>query len=159
MKLGAFALIAILFYGIRFSSLIYQVVWTRMLALVFGSTTYATATVLAVFMGGLALGSFLAAQVADRIKRPFLWYGILEGLIGIWALFALPCLIRLLRSIGFSGKNFTFRHSRLASFDLERHLQSSLFRPVAWARLCRFCRSSSRLLFPLLENALALCTL
>ncbi len=59
-----------------------------MLVFVFGSTTFATATVLAVFMGGLALGSFLAGRQADRIKRPFLWYGILEGIIGGWALLA-----------------------------------------------------------------------
>lgn len=59
-----------------------------MLVFVFGSTTFATATVLAVFMGGLALGSFLAGRLADRINRPFLWYGILEGIIGVWALVA-----------------------------------------------------------------------
>lgn len=59
-----------------------------MLVFVFGSTTFATATVLAVFMGGLALGSYLAGRKADQIKRPFLWYGILEGIIGVWALIA-----------------------------------------------------------------------
>ena len=40
------------------SGLIYELSWVRQLELVFGSTTYAVATVLAVFMGGLALGSF-----------------------------------------------------------------------------------------------------
>lgn len=59
-----------------------------MLVFVFGSTTFATATVLAVFMGGLALGSFIAGRKADEIRRPFLWYGILEGVIGVWALIA-----------------------------------------------------------------------
>lgn len=39
-------------------------------------------------MGGLALGSYLAGRVADKIHRPFLWYGILEGVIGVWALLA-----------------------------------------------------------------------
>ncbi len=79
-------LIIILFVASGFSSLIYQVVWTRMLVFVFGSTTFATATVLSVFMGGLALGSFVAGRRADLVKRPFLWYGILEGIIGVWAL-------------------------------------------------------------------------
>ncbi len=59
-----------------------------MLVFVFGSTTFATATVLAVFMGGLALGSYLAGRRADNIKHPFIWYGILEGIIGVWALIA-----------------------------------------------------------------------
>ncbi len=83
-RLG-FSLIVTLFVASGLSSLIYQVVWTRLLVLVFGSTTFATATVLAVFMGGLALGSYLAGRVGDRIKRPFLWYGILELIIGAWA--------------------------------------------------------------------------
>jgi spermidine synthase len=81
-----FALTAVLFVASGFSSLIYQVVWTRMLVLVFGSTTFATSTVLAVFMGGLALGSFVAGRVSDKIKRPFFYYGVLEGVIGLWAL-------------------------------------------------------------------------
>lgn len=71
-----------------FSSLVYQVLWTRLLVFVFGSTTFASSTVLAVFMGGLALGAFVAGRFADRLKRPFLWYGILEGVIGVWALLA-----------------------------------------------------------------------
>ena len=57
-----------------------------MLVFVFGSTMFASSTVLAVFMGGLAIGAFFAGRFADRMKRPFLWYGILEGIIGVWAL-------------------------------------------------------------------------
>ncbi len=66
----------------------------RILVLVFGGTTLATSTVLAVFMGGLALGSFLAARYSNQIARPFLWYGILEGGIGAWAIVA-PLLFSL----------------------------------------------------------------
>ena len=84
--LFAFCLVALLFFASGFSSLIYQVVWTRMLVLVFGATTFATSTVLAIFMGGLALGSFAAGRVSDRVRRPLLWYGVLEAIIGIWAL-------------------------------------------------------------------------
>ncbi len=80
-----FLIIAFLFLLSGMSSLIYQVIWTRMLVFVFGSTTFATSTVLAVFMGGLALGSFIAGQVADRTKKPLFIYGALEGIIGIWA--------------------------------------------------------------------------
>jgi spermidine synthase len=76
----------VLFFASGFSSLIYQVVWTRMLVLVFGATTFATSTVLSVFMGGLALGSFIAGRLTPRIKRPLIWYGALEAIIGVWAL-------------------------------------------------------------------------
>ena len=47
------------------ASLAYQVVWMRRLALVFGSTTLATSTVLAAFLGGLALGACIWGLVAD----------------------------------------------------------------------------------------------
>ncbi|HWF87908.1 MAG TPA: hypothetical protein VN659_03710, partial [Pyrinomonadaceae bacterium] len=52
------------------TGLIYEVLWARMLGLVFGATTLAVSTVLAAFMGGLALGSALAGKLARRIKSP-----------------------------------------------------------------------------------------
>lgn len=81
-----FLAIIVLFFSSGFSSLIYQVVWTRTLGLIFGATTFATATVLAIFMGGLALGSWVAGRYADRVKHPLVVYGILEGAIAVWAL-------------------------------------------------------------------------
>jgi predicted membrane-bound spermidine synthase len=42
--------------------LVYEVVWLRMLGLVFGHTVYAITTVLAAFMAGLALGSLLSCE-------------------------------------------------------------------------------------------------
>lgn len=81
-------IVVLLFILSGLSSLIYQVIWTRYLVFVFGSTSFASSTVLAVFMGGLALGSFVAGRFADKIKNPFLWYGILEGVIGLFALIA-----------------------------------------------------------------------
>lgn len=82
-------IVALLFFLSGASSLIYQVIWTRQMVFVFGSSTFASATVLSAFMGGLALGSFVAGKIADKFKNPFLLYGILEGIIGIWA-FAAP---------------------------------------------------------------------
>lgn len=78
-----------LFFLSGVSGLMYEVVWVRMLTRVLGSTTYAMSTVLAVFMGGLALGSFLAGRFADRFKRPFLWYAGLEVAIAGSALLSL----------------------------------------------------------------------
>jgi len=39
------------------AGLVYEIVWTRMLGLVFGHTIFAVTTVLAAFMAGLALGA------------------------------------------------------------------------------------------------------
>jgi spermidine synthase len=79
-----FLLLALFLSGI--SGLTYQVLWLRLLSLVFGVTAYAASTVLASFMAGLALGSFLAGRVALRARRPLLWFGCAELLIGLSAL-------------------------------------------------------------------------
>ncbi len=64
----------------------YQIAWVRLLALTFGVTIYAVSTVVAAFMGGLALGSFLGGRIADRVKRPILLYAAAEVVIGVMGL-------------------------------------------------------------------------
>ena len=66
----AFNFLAICFLFSGATGLIYEVVWARMLGLVFGATTIAISAVLAAFMGGLALGSALAAKRISRITKP-----------------------------------------------------------------------------------------
>jgi spermidine synthase len=68
------------------AALIYQVLWTRQLSLVFGVTVYAATTVLACFMAGLALGSYAAGRLSDRIDRPVHIFALAEFFIGITAL-------------------------------------------------------------------------
>ena len=74
-----------LFFLSGATALAYQTVWVRELQLVFGTSTFAISTVLASFMGGLALGGFLMARVADRVARPLATYGALEIGIGLYA--------------------------------------------------------------------------
>jgi len=73
--------------------LVYEVVWTRMLGLIMGSTTFSITTVLTSFMGGLALGSYLAGRWIDRSRNPLGVYGALEGAIGAYCI-SVPFLIR-----------------------------------------------------------------
>lgn len=87
--------LALLFFLSGVSGLVYQVLWLRVLALVFGVTTWAAATVLSSFMGGLALGSFAGGRLADRSRTPLLWYGLAEILVGLSAL-ATPAALELL---------------------------------------------------------------
>jgi spermidine synthase len=68
------------------AGLAYEVVWTRSLSLIFGVTAFAAATVLAAFMGGLALGSWALGRGVDRQKHPLLVYAVLETGIGLYAL-------------------------------------------------------------------------
>jgi len=58
-----------------FSALVYEVVWTRLLALVIGPTTYAFATMAAAFVSGLAIGSAAGARIGRRADSPVLWLG------------------------------------------------------------------------------------
>lgn len=80
------ALVLACFFLSGASGLILELIWTRMLTLVFGSTTLAVSTVLTSFMGGLGLGSYLAGKVADRVKDPVRAYAVAEAAIGAYAL-------------------------------------------------------------------------
>ncbi len=77
------------------TSLIYELLWTRILSFAFGSTSLAFAAVLAVFFLGLAAGAQLGGRFAASLKSPLLAYGILEGFIGIMACILFPLLFRL----------------------------------------------------------------
>lgn len=69
------------------SSLIYEVIWMRQLTLIFGSTVFATSTVLTAFMAGLALGSFYFGRKIDTIAQsPLRLYALLEAGIGAFCL-------------------------------------------------------------------------
>jgi spermidine synthase len=60
------------------AALVYQVVWTRSLSLVFGGSHLAVTTVLAVFMGGLALGGHLVGRRIATATRLLRLYGLFE---------------------------------------------------------------------------------
>ncbi|HEY91353.1 MAG TPA: hypothetical protein G4O07_05915 [Dehalococcoidia bacterium] len=90
--------ILVLFFFSGAAGLIYEVVWQRMLTLVFGSTTFATATILATFMGGLALGSFYFGRLADKHPKPLKLYAYLEAGIGVYAVLV-PFLFSGLTSV------------------------------------------------------------
>lgn len=79
--------IIFLFFCSGATALVYEVVWSKYLALIFGSTIYAQTVVLAVFMGGLALGNWLFGRRADLLKQPLAAYGYVEMAIGIYAFF------------------------------------------------------------------------
>jgi spermidine synthase len=80
------AIVLLLFFFSGACGLTYQVLWLRLLSLVFGVTVYAASTVLAAFMSGLALGSVLAAPLLRKVRRPLTIFGLAEILIGASAL-------------------------------------------------------------------------
>ena len=50
------------------AGLMYEVVWSRQLVLVFGNTTQAISTILTGFFGGMAIGSFAGGRLAERVR-------------------------------------------------------------------------------------------
>jgi len=69
-----------------FAGLVYEVLWTRYLALYVGHSAFAQVLVLAVYLGGMAIGALATADLSKRIARPLLWYAATEGLLACFGL-------------------------------------------------------------------------
>lgn len=91
-----------------FSGLIYESIWSHYLKLFLGHAAYAQSLVLMIFMGGLALGSWLSARFSERIRLPILMYALVEGVIGV---------IALLFHTGFVALSDTFYFTLLPTLD------------------------------------------
>ncbi|HYR29348.1 MAG TPA: fused MFS/spermidine synthase, partial [Thermoanaerobaculia bacterium] len=83
-------------------ALIYQTVWMRDFRLIFGVSTLATGAVLAIFMGGLGLGSAILGRRADRDPHPLALYGKLEIGIALSAAIT-PLLLMAVRYVYISA--------------------------------------------------------
>ncbi len=94
------------------TGLIYQVLWTRMIVGIIGSSPFSVTIVLSVFMAGLGLGSAIAGRTVDRVKKPQ-WliriYGLLELGIGLYCL-VLPLLLLLFKPLYAWMYNRLFDH-------------------------------------------------
>ncbi len=86
-KIQILVLALFLFSGI--SGLVYQVVWMRMLKLIFGVTAFAASTVVSAYMAGLSVGSWYFGKRADHSSSPLRLYGYLEVGVGLYALASL----------------------------------------------------------------------
>ena len=90
----------------------YEICWIRKASLVFGSAMFAISTVLAVFFGGLALGSFIFGKYSQKVSRPLKIYAMLEMGLGLLAILS-PMMFTVADSL--FG---LFYHSILHSFPL-----------------------------------------
>jgi spermidine synthase len=91
-----------LFVASGAAGLIYQVVWSRELVLVFGNTTQAVATIVTAFMAGLGFGSLAGGRLADTSRRPLRLYGLVELAVAAMAAllpFAFSSLAELYRGM------------------------------------------------------------
>src|SRR5262245_61530143 len=80
------------------AGLIYEVVWSRQLVLVFGHTTQAVSTILTGYFGGMAIGSVVGGRIADRNRSPIRLYGLIE-LVLVVVVIATPVTFHLLHDV------------------------------------------------------------
>lgn len=81
----------LLFFLSGISGLIYESIWSRYIRLFVGSASTAQILVLSLFMGGMSLGALLSGRLIPKVRAPVMVYGLIEGLIGAYAL-AFPYL-------------------------------------------------------------------
>ena len=68
----SFEVIVLLLFALSgFAGLIYESIWTHYLKLILGHAAYAQSLVLAIFMGGMALGAWLVSRLSGRLRNLF----------------------------------------------------------------------------------------
>src|SRR5262245_49541968 len=111
----------ILFTVSGVTGLIYESLWSHYLMLFLGHAAFAQSFVLIVFMGGVALGAWLASRLSARIGNLLAWYGVIEAMIGVLALAFHPLFVWLMdvsldRVVPALGGPFLVDVSKLSMF-------------------------------------------
>src|SRR4051812_32256926 len=78
-------LLIALFAASGFAGLIYESIWTHYLKLFLGHAAYAQTLVLALFMGGMAIGAALCSRYASRWSNLLIAYALAEAVVGLAA--------------------------------------------------------------------------
>jgi spermidine synthase len=120
-----FLIVLFLFFGSGATGLMYQIIWTRKLSLLFGTDSYALSTTLSIFFLGLGIGSLWGGRLADRTDRPLFLYGIFEFIIGVWAIAFILTIsngqslfVGVLKTIGSTGSMAILMRALLATVML-----------------------------------------
>lgn len=95
IKRKQYGFVLLVFIISGFIALLFQIAWTRTLILIFGTSIYAFATVLTVYLLGLALGSILLSRLMDRVGNLLFLYAFLEIVIGLSIFLTTPVLGKL----------------------------------------------------------------
>ena len=72
------------------ASLLYQVIWQRVLTVFSGADVFSATIIVASFMGGLGLGTLAGGHVADRVSRraSLMLVGAAEMAVGVFGFFS-----------------------------------------------------------------------
>lgn len=72
------------------TSLVLEITWSKELSYILGNSLYSSATVVAAFMCGLSLGSWLLPKISWALQKPLRTYGLLQIAIGLLGLISIP---------------------------------------------------------------------
>ncbi|MGQ0544407.1 MAG: fused MFS/spermidine synthase [Betaproteobacteria bacterium] len=86
MRKAFFPIVLVIFTASGFAGLIYESVWSHYIKLFLGHAAYAQTLVLAIFMGGMAIGAWWCSRISGRWRDLLFAYAIIEALIGLAAL-------------------------------------------------------------------------
>jgi spermidine synthase len=95
-----------LFFASGLSALCVEIIFSKYLGFVFGTTAYAVSTVLAAFMAGLAIGNVIGGRLSSRVENPVLLYGLCELCVGIYALICPLLFAGLSALVSWVGPSF-----------------------------------------------------
>lgn len=84
-RTGPTVLLATIFV-INFLSLVYQVVWTRKIMVIFGTSALSISTVLSVFLAGIAIGGYYGGRLIRKVERKYLFTGLALMGLGLYCL-------------------------------------------------------------------------
>jgi spermidine synthase len=87
----------VLFFCSGLVGLAYEVVWVRSLGLVVGNALWSAIAVVAAYMGGMALGSWLVARLAARLRRHLRVWAVAEAIVAVTALATPQAMVWLSR--------------------------------------------------------------
>ncbi len=84
------------FFLSGFTSLLFEVIWSRQFVTVFGNSSYAISIVLCAYMAGIGLGGLLGGRLADSVARRTLAFAIFQAAVALCAL-AIPPMLDWMR--------------------------------------------------------------
>ena len=128
----------VVFMASGFSGLIYESIWAHYLKLFLGHAAYAQTLVLAIFMGGMALGAWAASRISPRLPNLLLAYAVVEALIGLASLAFHDVFVgttgfafeRVIPALGSPGAVYAFKWTFAAALILPQSVLLGMTFPL-----------------------------
>ncbi|HYR84442.1 MAG TPA: fused MFS/spermidine synthase [Terriglobia bacterium] len=139
-------LLLLLLAGSGCAALIYEIVWLQLLQLVIGSSAVSLGLLLAVYMGGLCLGSAALPRLVSPRRHPLRVYAFLElgiGAFGILTLFGLPFIGHLYLGGPTSGLPGLLARGVIAAVCL---LPPTLLMGASFPAIARWAENSTKMI-------------